>query len=80
MNKWMCGLAIAMLLAGCHGHDDQATGDKTPSAADVQSGNTKDSVDPSLNALQRTKRTMNGIEEQRKQQEDAAGVSDSPAP
>jgi hypothetical protein len=71
MKTLLFGLALAVTLTACHGHDDQATGESGPSAAEVEAGTTKDSADPRLNALQRTKRTINGIEADRKKADDA---------
>ena len=65
MKRWIHGLAIALLLTGCHGQADEAKTD-TPSEAEVNAGATKDSADPRLNALQRTKRTMGKIESEHK--------------
>jgi hypothetical protein len=71
MKTLLFGLVIALTLTGCHGHDDQATGENGASAAEVEAGTTKDSADPRLNALQRTKRTLHGIESDRKKADDA---------
>jgi hypothetical protein len=75
MNRLMGGLAIALLLAGCHSQD---AGDKAaPTEAEVEAGTTKDSADPRLNALQRTKRNISDIETKRK---NAADGADAEAP
>jgi PBP1b-binding outer membrane lipoprotein LpoB len=79
MNRLLRALAIALLLTGCHGHD-KATADNTPSESEVQAGTTKDSADPRLNALQRTKRTMNKIETEHKNAVDGADGTDPQAP
>ncbi|MNS22640.1 hypothetical protein D3C72_544400 [compost metagenome] len=65
MQRWVCGLAIALSLTACQGTEEKA--EAPPSEAEVQAGTTKDSADPRLNALQRTKRTIHGIEADRKQ-------------
>lgn len=67
MKRLMRGLAIALLLAGCQGQAD----DKAATEAEVEAGATKDSADPRLNALQRTKRTLTTIETDRKKAAEA---------
>lgn len=78
MNRLMRGLAVALLLAGCQGPaEDEAATDGRPADAAVEAGTTKDSADPRLNALQRTKRSLNDIETKRR---DAADEADAQAP
>jgi hypothetical protein len=78
MRRLMCGLAIALSLTACNGHEEKA--DRLPSEAEVEAGTTKDSADPRLNALQRTKRTINGLEAERKQKAHDADGAESQAP
>lgn len=81
MNRLMRGLAIALLLAGCQGQaEDEATTDGRPAEAAVETGTTKDSADPRLNALQRTKRNINEIETKRQNAADSADGTDPQAP
>jgi hypothetical protein len=81
MIRLMRGLAIALLLAGCQGPgDDKAATDGQPSEAEVEAGATKDSADPRLNALQRTKRNISDIETKRQNAADSADGTDSQAP
>ena len=72
MNRRMGALAIALFLTGCSGQSGSSEGDRTPSAAEVEAGTTRDSADPRLNALQRTKRNVDRIEAERKDRADAA--------
>lgn len=77
MNRLMRGLAVALLLAGCQGPAEDEAADGRPADAAVEAGTTKDSADPRLNALQRTKRSLNDIETKRR---DAADGADAQAP
>lgn len=78
MQRLMWGLAIALGLAGCHGGEEKA--ESPPSEAEVKAGTTRDSADPRLNALQRTKRTINGLEADRKQRANDADGAETQAP
>lgn len=78
MKRWMGGLAIALSLAACQATEEKA--ETTPSEAEVQAGTTKDSADPRLNALQRTKRTINGIEADRQQKASETEGAENQAP
>lgn len=78
MKRLMVGLAIALSLTACQGAEEKA--ETTPSEAEVQAGTTKDSADPRLNALQRTKRTINGIEAERKQKANETEGAENQAP
>ena len=78
MQRLMVGLAIALCLAGCRGGEEKA--EAPPTEAEVQAGTTKDSADPRLNALQRTKRTINGLEADRRQKANDAEGAETQAP
>ena len=64
MPRRLIALTTMLLLTGCHGlhHRQAATSDAPAAASDVKAGTTQDSVDPRLNALQRTKRKIGEIE------------------
>ncbi|HEY9720536.1 MAG TPA: hypothetical protein V6D47_00880, partial [Oscillatoriaceae cyanobacterium] len=64
MPKRLIALSAALILTGCHGshHPSTARADAPAAASDVKAGTTQDSVDPRLNALQRTKRKIGEIE------------------
>jgi hypothetical protein len=78
MQRLMCGLAIALSLTACQAAEEQA--ETTPSEAEVQAGTTRDSADPRLNALQRTKRTINGIEAERRRKANETEEAEHQAP
>lgn len=76
MPRLLFGLTLIALLAGCHGghHTSASEPTQAPDSA-VKAGTTQDSVDPRLNALQHTKRTIGAIEAKQAKAMAQAGLS-----